>query len=209
MPRKVESANKGLPCFVTALRLGSVSSSDELAQLWTIDKSAYGEASLTYEQFAGWWCAYPSGLLVLHWDQRIGGAIGLRPLSGRAAARFTNGKMKEANITGRMMHRFRQIPAHKWYISGMVLRPDLSGTCSWQGNAIAAVLNQWRRPLPKSTRIPLALSPWPESELLLGSFGFYCCQKAHAMPDGFALYALDVASRDDFASLLQARLDRE
>jgi hypothetical protein len=41
---------------MTALRLGSVSSSDELAQLWAIDKSAYGEASLTYEQFADWCC---------------------------------------------------------------------------------------------------------------------------------------------------------
>jgi hypothetical protein len=117
--------------------------------------------------------------------------------------------MKEANITGRMMHRFRQIPAYKWYISGMVLRPGLSGTCG-----IRVLFGDGLRHWFKTAAIAfpcqlLVLSPWPESELLLGSFGFYCCQKAHAMPDGFALYALDVASRDDFASLLQARLDRE
>jgi hypothetical protein len=43
---------------------------------WAIDNSAYGTASIAYEKFLDWWRAYPPGLLVLHWDQRTGGAIG-------------------------------------------------------------------------------------------------------------------------------------
>jgi hypothetical protein len=69
-------------------------------------------------------------LLVLHWDQHIGGAIGLWPPSERAAARLTNARMKGADVTGRMMRRFHKTAARKWYISGMVLRPELIGTCA-------------------------------------------------------------------------------
>jgi len=50
----------------------------------------------------------------------------------------------------------------------------------------------------------LALASSKEGELLLARFGFYCYQKAHAMPDGVALFALD-ASREEFISLLKAR----
>jgi len=53
-------------------RLGPICSQDELEELWAIDNSAYGAASITYEKFLDWWRAYPPGLLVLHWDQRIG-----------------------------------------------------------------------------------------------------------------------------------------
>ena len=86
-------------------RLGSISAPDELAELWAIDKTAYGEASITYEKFRDWWLAYPPGLMVLNWNQGIGGAIGLWPLSDRSAARLTNAQMKEADVTGRMMRR--------------------------------------------------------------------------------------------------------
>jgi hypothetical protein len=43
--------------------------------------------------------------MVLNWNQGIGGAIGLWPLSDRSAARLTNAQMKEADVTGRMMRR--------------------------------------------------------------------------------------------------------
>jgi hypothetical protein len=71
-------------------RLGPICSQDELEELWAIDNSAYGAASITYEKFRDWWRAYPPGLMVLNWDRRIGGAIGLWPLSDRTAARLTN-----------------------------------------------------------------------------------------------------------------------
>jgi hypothetical protein len=106
----------------------SISSPDQLEELWAIDNSAYGAASITYEKFRDWWRAYPPSLLVLHWEKRIGGAIGLWPLSDRTAARLTNARIKEVALTGHMMRPFRKAPARHWYISGMVLRPELSGT---------------------------------------------------------------------------------
>ncbi len=187
-------------------RLGSISSPDELEELWAIDNSAYGTASITYEKFLDCWRAYPPGLLVLHWDQHIGGAIGLWPLSERAAARLTNARMKESDLTGRMMRRYRKAPACKWYISGMVLRPELIGTCAIRvllGDGLCHWFSTAAIAFPFQL---LVLSPpWPESELLLASFGFYCWQKAHAMPDGVDLFILDVANREEFISLLEAR----
>ena len=186
-------------------RLGSIDSSDQLKELWGIDETAYGEASMSFEKFRDWWCAYPPGLLVLHWNQRIGGAIGLWPISVRSAGRLTNARIKESALTGRMMRRFRKAPASRWYISGMVLRPELAGT-----RAIRVLLGEGVCHWFKTAAITfpcqlLTLSPWPESELLLASFGFYCCQKARAMPDGVALFALDLASREDLTSLIARR----
>jgi hypothetical protein len=185
-------------------RLGSISAPDELAELWAIDKTAYGEASITYEKFQDWWCAYPPGLMVLNWNQGIGGAIGLWPLSDRSAARFKNAQMKEAAFTGRMMRPFRQAPARHWYVSGIVLRPELIGT-----RAIRVLLGDGLSHWIYTAAITfpfqlLALASSKEGELLLTRFDFYCYQKAHAMPDGVALFALD-ASREDFISLLKAR----
>ena len=68
--------------------LGSISSPDELEELWAIDKSAYGAASIPFEKFLEWWRAYPPGLLVLKGDKRIGGAIGMWPITESAAARL-------------------------------------------------------------------------------------------------------------------------
>ena len=81
--------------------------------------------------------------------------------------------MKEADLTGEMMRPFREAPARYWYVSGIVRRPELGGT-----RAIRVLLGD-------------GLSHWiytaAISELLLARFGFYCYQKAHAMPDGLRL----------------------
>jgi hypothetical protein len=185
-------------------RLGSISSPDQLEELWAIDNTAYGAASITYEKFHDWWRAYPPGLLVLHWEKRIGGAIGLWPISERAAPRLTNGQMKEADLTGEMMRPFREAPTRYWYVSGIVLRPELGGT-----RAIRVLLGDGLSHWIYTAAITfpfqlLALASSKEGELLLGRFGFYCYQKAHAMPDGVALFALE-ASREEFISLLKAR----
>src|SRR5208282_1516059 len=79
--------------------LGSISSPDELEELWAIDKSAYGAASIPFEKFLEWWRAYPPGLLVLKGDKRIGGAIGISPTTESAAACLRDSKLKESDLT--------------------------------------------------------------------------------------------------------------
>jgi hypothetical protein len=91
-----------------------------------------------------------------------------------------------------------------WYVSDIVLRPELGGT-----RAIRVLLGDGLSHWIYTAAITfpfqlLALASSKEGELLLARFGFYCYQKAHAMPDGVALFALD-ASREEFISLLKAR----
>jgi hypothetical protein len=118
--------------------------------------------------------------------------------------RLTNARIKEVALTGRMMRPYRKAPARHWYISGIVLRPVLGGT-----RAIRVLLGDglFHWIYTAAIAFPfqlLALASSKEGELLLTRFGFYCDQKAHAMPDGVALFALD-ASREEFISLLKAR----
>jgi hypothetical protein len=184
-------------------RLGPICSQDEFEELRAIDNSAYGAASITYEKFRDWWRAYPPGLMVLNWDRRTGGAIGLWPLSGRTAARLTNAQLNESDLTGEMMRPFREAQARHWYVSGIVL----PGTRRHTRHRVLLGdgLSHWI--YTAAITFPfqlLALASSKEGELLLARFGFYCYQKAHAMPDGVALFALD-ASREEFISLLKAR----
>ena len=184
--------------------LGSISSPDELEELWAIDKSAYGAASIPFEKFLEWWRAYPPGLLVLKGDKRIGGAIGMWPITESAAARLRDSELKESDLTGEMMQPFRNAPVRHWYISGIVLRPELVGTSAVRV-LLGGGLYHWLYTAAIASPFQLlALASSHEGALLLARFGFYCYQKAHAMPDGVALFALDSTS-EEFSSLLQRR----
>jgi hypothetical protein len=100
---------------------------------------------------------------------------------------------------------FRQAPARFWYISGIVLQPELAASRAIRV-LISGGIRQWFE--TSAIAFPcqlLALSSSLEGEMLLTGFGFYCCQEARAMPDGNALFVLDLANREDFISVLQAR----
>jgi hypothetical protein len=186
--------------------VGSIACQDQLEELWAIDSAAYGAASITYHKFRDWWRAFPSGLQVLHWQQGIGGAMGLWPLSDRSAARLINAQIKESALTGRMMRPFRHTPARHWYVSGIVLRPELAGTSAIRV-LLAGGLRRWLDTVVIAFPFQfLALASSKEGELVLTRFGFHCYQKAHAMPDNIALFVLDAENRDDLLSVLEARL---
>ena len=170
-------------------RLGSISAPDELAELWAIDKTAYGEASSRLV------ARLPSGidgseLESRHrWRNRL--VASFRPFCGTPHKCPNEG----GRCDGPHDAPFRKTPARKWYISGMVRRPEFIGTCAIRvlvGDGLCHWFNRRdRRPVPTSC------PPSPEAEDLLTRFGFHCWQKAHAMPDGIALFALDLVNRED------------
>src|SRR5258707_10804381 len=103
------------------------SNAAELEDLWEIDNAAYGEASITYEKFQDWWFSYPSGLHALFFRTRVMAAIGILPLSARSAELFPTGRLKESQLNGRAMRPFTNDSTQFWYISGIVLRSELTG----------------------------------------------------------------------------------
>jgi hypothetical protein len=105
-------------------RLGSISAPDELAELWAIDKTAYGEASSRLV------ARLPSGidgseLESRHrWRNRL--VASFRPFCGTPHKCPNEG----GRCDGPHDAPFRKTPARKWYISGMVRRPEFIGTCA-------------------------------------------------------------------------------
>jgi hypothetical protein len=83
-----------------------------------------------------WWRSYPYGLRAIFFRTRVMGAIGIWPLSCSCVGLLKAARLKESEITGRQMRVFKDAPARYWYVSGIVLRPELIG-----GRAIRILLS--------------------------------------------------------------------
>jgi hypothetical protein len=187
------------------LRVGPVRSPAELEDLWAIDNAAYGEASITYEKFRDWWSSFPLGLQALFFRNRIMGAIGLWPLSPRCSRLLKSAQFKESQLIGRTMRSYLDSPARSWYVSGIVLRPQLIGS-----RAIRVLLSQGMGSWLKSPNIGfpgelLALAYSAQGQALLEGFNFFRIQNGAAMPDHVPLFGLELDTREQFVSLLRAR----
>ena len=185
------------------LRVEAIQSPAELQELWAIDKAAYGEASLTYEQFLDWWSSFPLGLWALFCEKRVVGAIGIWPLSVRTAKWLKSAKLKESDLGGPIMGPFTKRPARAWYISGLVLQPQLSGSDAIR-TLFSGGIGSWLR--RTNIAFPcqlLALAYFAETEFFLESFGFSLIQNATEMPDRLPLFGLKLGSREQLVSLLK------
>jgi hypothetical protein len=186
-------------------RVDAIRSTAELKELWAIDKAAYGETSITYEKFLDWWSSFPLGLWALFFQESVAGAIGIWPLSLRAAKWLKSAKLKESELTGSIMRPFTRTPARAWYVSGLVLQPQVAGS-----EAIRTLFSRGIGSWLRRTKIAfpcqvLALAYFPETEVLLESFGFYRIQHASAMPDQVSLFGLELNTREQFILMLKDR----
>jgi hypothetical protein len=187
------------------LCVGHIRSCGELHDLWAIDNEAYAEASITYEKFEDWWRCYPSGLHALFFRTRVMGAIGIWPLSARCAGLLAAARLKESEITGRQMRILSEAPARCWYVSGIVLRPELIG-----GRAIRILLSHGVGSWLSSAKIQfpselLALAYSKQGQALLEGFNFFKIQNADTMPDRVPLFGLHLTSKQQFVSSLKQR----
>ena len=131
--------------------------------------------------------------------------VGIWPLSDRNARLLKSAQLKESQLIGRTMRRYLEQPPRFWYVSGLVLRPQLSGS-----RAIRVLLSQGIGSWLKSPniRFPCALFALAYSangEALLERFNFFRVQNAAAMPDHVPLFALELDNRERFASMLEER----
>lgn len=92
-----------------------------------------------------------------------------------------------------------------WYVSGLVLRPQLIGS-----RAIRLLLSQGIGFWLKSPNIIfpcelLALAYSAQGQALLECFNFFRVQNAVAMPDHIPLFCLELDTREQFVSMLEER----
>jgi hypothetical protein len=138
------------------------------------------------------------------------GAIGIWPLSNRCGRLLKSAKQKESQLLGRMMRGYIDSPARFWYVSGIVLRPQLIGS-----RAIKVLMSQGIASSLKSPNIAfpcelLALAYSAQGQALLEGFDFYRIQNGAAMPDHVPLFGLELENREQLVSLLKGKgLDLE
>ena len=133
------------------------------------------------------------------------GAIGIWPLSDRYGRLLKSAQLRESQLIGRMMRRHLEQPPRFWYLSGLVLRPQLSGS-----RAIRLLLSQGIGFWLKSPNIIfpcelLALAYSAQGQALLERFNFFRVQNAAAMPDHVPLFCLELDNREQFVSMLEER----
>ncbi len=187
------------------LRIGRIETPAQLRDLWEIDASAYGPASITFEHFHALWSAFPHGLCVLFIETTIVGAIGIWPVSEAWATELKAARLREQDLNGAMMRRFRSVPARYWYISGIVLLESLIGSPAIKA-LLAKGVGTWLREAKLAYPCELlALASSDEGRALLMRWTFIEVQKATAMPDGYSLFGLKAGSRAELLALLKKR----
>lgn len=187
------------------LHTGGIMNEAQLRELFEIDLVAYGDASISFPLFRGWWQAFPRGLSVVFEGAKIVAALGIWPLSLATAALWKTGELHESELDPRDMWPFQQRPASSWYVSGIVVGPNAprralqtlldDGWLTWQ----RAVLIEFPCEL-------LALASSGPGRLVLERSSFRCAREAGLMPNGFPLYRRVFASAGELEHRLrQAR----
>lgn len=107
------------------LRVGYVKDEVMLRELWDIDRQAYGDMSLDFQPFLEWWSAYSFGSTLLTLNGAIVASIGIYPLRHDQATAFIAGQISEATLRPASLEVCQTTGIANWYISGVVIRPDL------------------------------------------------------------------------------------
>jgi transcriptional regulator with XRE-family HTH domain len=188
------------------LRIGVIRSKAELHNLWAIDNQAYPDGNITFEHFLELWEAFPTGLHVLFHENEIMGAIGIWPVTRGWAEKLKAARLKEAQLDGRMVQMAARGPANLWYVTGLMLRPELIGRGGGVMRLLNSALTSW---LEKADhRYPseiLALAYSAHGSRMLDRFRFHIIQHSENMPDKLDLYGLILPSRNELLRLLRER----
>jgi DNA-binding winged helix-turn-helix (wHTH) protein len=189
-------------------RIGHIESSEQLTQLWEIDKSAYQDASITLQEFLRWWEAYPFGNKVLFRNDQVVGSFGLWPLTVEQAHDFKGGLIREGDLVPNLCDVVKQNGASHWYASGIVLRPELRGAV--KTNPVATLLSVGLTLWLESghTAFPveiLSLAYSSAGQNLLSRFGFIQLRQVCSERDPYPLYSLKANSKADMLGILHRR----
>ncbi|WML90216.1 CHAT domain-containing protein [Thiothrix lacustris] len=188
--------------------VGHIQTSEELAELWKIDKDAYKDASLSLEEFHDWWVTFDQGLKVIYKGDEIVGAIGIWPLSEESAFKFKTGNLKETYLLPSTFDEVKNQPSKYWYASGIVLKSELRKPTKI--NPISLLLriglNTWIESPYIDFPIEIcSLAITDHGERMLERFSFIRKIDRLSDIDPYPLYILKARSKHDLIRLLNKR----
>lgn len=194
------------PC--AKMRVQHVESVEQLRELWAIDADAYGDCSITFECFQGWWERYPQGNTVVVSDSKIIASIGLWALTTEQADAFIEGEIAESALLPVTLNECQMVPQRNWYASGIVLKKPLRGNL--KTNPIRLLLGSGVGDWVDSGHVAypmrvLALAEYTEGENLLTRFNFMKIRSGSHLPDKCDLYSLQLHSQEETEQILRSR----
>jgi hypothetical protein len=179
---------------------------EQLRQLWEIDKEAYKDCSLSFEDFESWWNRYEFGSRILLEGDRIVAALGIYPISPEQHHAFVTGQIAESELKPVWFEECERNPQTCWYASGIVTAEEVRG---W-GSPLKLLLQTGPSYWVDSRHLayPLNLVAIAEYEVgarLLNFLGFEKTSDGASMPDGCDLYQTHFSSEAELRSRLRQR----
>lgn len=187
------------------LRIQSLTTLEQLQQLWKIDKQAYADCSLEFEEFLQWWTHYPLGSQCLMSDSEIVASIGIYPLMPEQWKAFCSGSLPEFELVPVSLDACEEMPQHYWYASGIVVIEELRG---WGTSPLKTLLQYALSSWISSSHVAYPLHICAVAEYAIGAkildyFGFVKQCDASEMPNGCDLYSISLDSQRQALHLLK------
>jgi hypothetical protein len=182
-----------------------IATQKELYRLWQIDCAAYGERSITFEQFHAQWLAFPHFPKALFYQNDIAGAIGIMPTTETRMKDFAEGRIREADLQNDDLGQFMTGSVNVWLIDGIVRNPKYPRTATRE--LLCSSILSWI--VDGLIRYPLniyAIGQNRHGMNLITRAGFKLIKTAESLPDGMPFYVLSAESEAKLLRLLLERL---
>lgn len=185
-----------------------IQTTEELTELWNIDRSAYQDVSLSIEEFYNWWVRFEYGLKAIFYRDTIIGAMGIWPLREKDAFKFKSGEIKERELLPMPLEEVISIGSKYWYASGIVLKNEyrLMSKKNPIGVLLKIGLNTWIE--SPYIRFPIevcSIAISPAGQRMLERFSFVQLRNRLSDVDPFPFYLLRAQTKYDFFKLLNKR----
>lgn len=192
-------------CSLPDFAARDIATQGELHRLWQIDCSAYGERSITFEQFHAQWLAFPHFPKALFFQNEIAAAIGILPTTEARMKDFAEGRVSESSLQDDPLGQFMIGNVNAWLIDGMVRNPKfpMAATRELVCSSILSWINDGLASYPLNI---YAIGQNRRGMNLITRAGFKLIKTAESLPDGMPFYVLHVESEAQLLRLLLERL---
>lgn len=189
------------------LSIQVVADLEQLKELWQIDKAAYQDCSLEFDEFAAWWRCYELGSRILLANGQIVASIGIYPLSEKQAIAFEQGEICEGDLLPLSIEECEICPTPYWYASGIVVADHLRGWGSPLAKLLRSGIGGWLGSGHIAYPLNLmAIAEYPIGARLLEFFQFKKVKDGSQLPDCCDLYKVQFDSPRQASSLVRQRL---
>lgn len=200
--QSVEAVFRNRPKGLSTFEVHKLRNEGEVKAFWGLDQDSFGEASISYDHFLGWWRAFPNGIYALFDDGEMVGGIGVWPLRKKAFDEFMHGMRSEHEIVGRSIVATTTYASRPyWYIGGILVNGKYR-----KSNAVRVLLAEalvaWYEEVKNEACVSLVTLAYSrDGAAMLQRFGFNRYLEPESVKDRHPIYVLLDAKPSDLQRL--------